>query len=44
MPILSNIIASSVKLSEKAGTIIRDILKKGELGIVEKVKDFVLLK
>ena len=36
-PLLMRIVSASVSVSKKAGNIIRDVLKKGELGIVEKV-------
>lgn len=36
-PLLMRILAASVSVSNRAATIIRDIMKKGELGIVEKV-------
>ncbi|XP_066983017.1 3'(2'),5'-bisphosphate nucleotidase 1 isoform X3 [Macrobrachium rosenbergii] len=36
MPLLSRLVSSSVAIASHAGGIIRDILKKGELGIVEK--------
>lgn len=35
-PLIQRIVSSSVAVANKAGTIIRDIMKKGELGIVEK--------
>ncbi|KAK3879404.1 hypothetical protein Pcinc_016024 [Petrolisthes cinctipes] len=35
-PLISRIISSSVAVANQAGIIIRDIMKKGELGIVEK--------
>lgn len=35
-PLLSRIMSSSVAIANQAGTIIREIMKKGELGIVEK--------
>eukprot|EP00091_Calanus_sinicus_P002354 TRINITY_DN12385_c0_g2_i1.p1 TRINITY_DN12385_c0_g2~~TRINITY_DN12385_c0_g2_i1.p1 ORF type:complete len:105 (-),score=48.79 TRINITY_DN12385_c0_g2_i1:26-340(-) len=34
--ILTQVLASSVAIADKAGEIVRDIMKKGELGIVEK--------
>ena len=36
-PLLMRILAASVSVSNRAATIIRDIMQKGELGIVEKV-------
>ncbi|XP_068210787.1 3'(2'),5'-bisphosphate nucleotidase 1 isoform X1 [Palaemon carinicauda] len=36
MPVLSRLVSSSVAIANHAGGIIREILKKGELGIVEK--------
>ncbi|XP_076464685.1 3'(2'),5'-bisphosphate nucleotidase 1-like [Babylonia areolata] len=38
-PLLMRILAASVTVSNRAATIIRDIMKKGELGIVEKGKN-----
>ncbi|KAK7104394.1 3'(2'),5'-bisphosphate nucleotidase 1-like isoform X4 [Littorina saxatilis] len=38
-PLLMRILAASVSVSNRAATIIRDIMKKGELGIVEKGKN-----
>jgi len=35
-PLITRIVASSVAVANRAGNIIRDIMKKGELGIVEK--------
>ncbi|XP_076052672.1 3'(2'),5'-bisphosphate nucleotidase 1 isoform X2 [Oratosquilla oratoria] len=35
-PLLNRLIASSVAIANQAGKIIRDVMKKGELGIVEK--------
>lgn len=35
-PLLSRLVSSSVAIANQAGTIIRDVMKKGELGIVEK--------
>jgi len=34
--ILTQVLASSVAIADKAGKIVRDIMKKGDLGIVEK--------
>lgn len=36
-PLLMRILAASVSVSNRAAIIIRDIMKKGELGIIEKV-------
>ena len=36
-PLLLRVVASSVAVANKAGQIIRDILKSGDLGIVQKV-------
>lgn len=36
-PLLLKMVASSVSVANKAGQIIRDILKTGDLGIVQKV-------
>lgn len=36
-PLMVNLISASVAAADKAGTIVRDILKKGDLGIVDKV-------
>ncbi|KAG8231156.1 hypothetical protein J437_LFUL011825 [Ladona fulva] len=38
-PLILRLIASSVCVANKAGTIIRDVMSKGELGIVEKGKN-----
>ncbi|XP_070538139.1 3'(2'),5'-bisphosphate nucleotidase 1-like [Ptychodera flava] len=35
-PFLIRLVAASVAIADKAGLIVRDIMKKGELGIVEK--------
>jgi len=35
-PILNQVLAASVAIADKAGEIVRDIMKKGDLGIVEK--------
>ena len=34
--IVTQVLASSVAIADKAGEIVRDIMKKGDLGIVEK--------
>ena len=36
IPFIARLAAACVSISERAGAIIRDVLKKGELGIVEK--------
>lgn len=36
-PLAMRIIASSILIANRAGTIIRDVMSNGELGIVEKV-------
>ena len=36
-PVLLRLVSSSVSIAQRAGRIIRDIMSKGELGIVEKV-------
>ncbi|XP_046557871.1 3'(2'),5'-bisphosphate nucleotidase 1-like [Haliotis rubra] len=38
-PLLMRIISSSVAVSKRAGTVIRNVLRKGDLGIVEKGKN-----
>lgn len=37
-PLAMRIIASSILIANRAGTIIRDVMNNGELGIIEKVK------
>ncbi|KAL5008577.1 hypothetical protein ScPMuIL_014158 [Solemya velum] len=39
IPLIMRIVSASIPVSTRAGRIIRDILKKGELGIVEKAKN-----
>ena len=39
-PVILRLVASSVCVARRAGSIIRDVMKKGELGIVEKVPVF----
>lgn len=39
-PLILRLLATSVKAVERAGRIIRDVRKSGNLGIVEKVCDF----
>lgn len=36
-PLIMRILAASIQVANRAGTIIRDVMHKGELGIVEKV-------
>lgn len=36
-PFLLRLVSSSVAIANRAGVLIRDVLKKGELGIVNKV-------
>jgi len=36
-PFLIRLVSSSVAIANRAGVLIRDVLKKGELGIVNKV-------
>lgn len=38
-PLLMRIVASSIQIAGRAGRIIRDVMAKGDLGIVEKGKD-----
>ncbi len=38
-PLLSRVIAAAVNISQKSGTILRDIKSSGELNIKEKEKD-----
>ncbi|XP_047505444.1 3'(2'),5'-bisphosphate nucleotidase 1 isoform X1 [Pieris napi] len=38
-PLIVRLLASSVSVANRAGKIVRDIMSKGELGIVEKGKD-----
>ncbi|XP_013183386.2 3'(2'),5'-bisphosphate nucleotidase 1 isoform X2 [Amyelois transitella] len=39
VPLIVKILASSVSVANRAGKIVRDVMSKGELGIVEKGKD-----
>lgn len=43
-PLVLRLIASSVTAANRAGKIIRDIMCRGDLGIVEKVSYNVLYK
>lgn len=36
-PLIIRLLASSVSVASRAGNIIKDVMSKGELGIVEKV-------
>lgn len=38
-PLVMRIVASSIQIANRAGRIIRDVMAKGDLGIVEKGKD-----
>lgn len=40
--LVMRILAASIQVANRAGTIIRDVMHKGELGIVEKVKCAVI--
>lgn len=37
IPLIVRLLASSVSVANRAGKIVRDVMSKGELGIVEKV-------
>lgn len=39
-PLILRLLASSVTAASRAGKIIKDVMSKGELGIVEKVSIF----
>ncbi|XP_050353961.1 3'(2'),5'-bisphosphate nucleotidase 1 isoform X2 [Nymphalis io] len=39
VPLIVRLLASSVSVAGRAGKIVRDVMSKGELGIVEKAKD-----
>lgn len=39
VPLIVRLLASSVSVANRAGKIVRDVMSKGELGIVEKGKD-----
>nr|XP_021186363.2 3'(2'),5'-bisphosphate nucleotidase 1 isoform X3 [Helicoverpa armigera] len=39
VPLIVRVLASSVSVANRAGKIVRDVMSKGELGIVEKGKD-----
>lgn len=38
-PLVLRLLAASVNVTSRAGAIIRDILSKGDLGIIEKVSE-----
>ena len=42
-PVLLRLISSSIAIANHAGNIIRDVMTKGELGIVEKVAIYYIL-
>lgn len=37
-PLIIRLLASSVSVAGRAGKIVRDVMSRGELGIVEKVR------
>lgn len=37
VPLIVRLLASSVSVAGRAGKIVRDVMSKGELGIIEKV-------
>lgn len=37
VPVIVRLLASSVSVAHRAGKIVRDVMSKGELGIIEKV-------
>lgn len=39
VPLIVRLLASSVSVANRAGKIVRDVMSKGELGIVEKVHE-----
>lgn len=41
VPLVVRLLASSVSVANRAGKIVRDVMSKGELGIVEKVRCMV---
>lgn len=41
-PLILQLLASSVNIAAKAGEIIRDVMSKGDLGIVDKVSKNLL--
>lgn len=40
VPLIVRLLASSVSVAGRAGKIVRDVMSKGELGIIEKVRSF----
>lgn len=42
-PLILRLLASSVTTANRAGKIIRDIMSKGDLGIVDKVNQLLLI-
>ena len=40
-PLLLRIVANSVTISHRVGDIVRDIMKKGELAIIDKVSVYI---
>ena len=42
-PLITRLVATSVSIAHRAGRIVRDILSKGDLGIVEKVDVFIVM-
>lgn len=38
-PLVMRLVGSSIKIAHRAGNIIRDVMRRGDLGIVEKGKD-----
>lgn len=38
--VLIKVMASAISVANRAGIIIRDVLAKGDLGVVDKVKTF----
>lgn len=40
--VVLRLVANSVNIAHRAGKLIRDIMSKGDLGIVEKVKSTIL--
>lgn len=39
-PLILRLLASSVNVASRAGKIVKDVMSKGDLGIVEKVRFF----
>lgn len=42
--LVCKLLASSISISHKAGKIIRDVMQKGDLGIIVKVNKFIIFK